>query len=449
MLRTLFVLAIAAVGFIYAFQGALYGLLFYLWIAYFRPEQWVWDADLVASLNLSYVVGVCALVATIFSRTRWQLNLRVALLALFLGHTFLSTMLGLHPGYAWPFWVEFLKTAVVSYLIVVLVTDAANLRLVLLIIALSLGLEAAKQGWAEIVLHPGSPNLNPLPMLGDNNGVAVGMLMLVPVLTALAATARTKYERLFHQFLALGVLYRGIVTYSRGGFLACGALALYYLIRSPKRLPALAGLLVGALVILPVLPDAFWERMGTIRPPELETTAGATATGDETSALGRLHFWSVAVSMADDKPLLGVGFNSFNKAYDRYDDRNGEFGAGRSVHSAWFGLLAELGYPGLLLFLSQFVLAFRSCWRARAAARLGPEHAHLRHYAFAIEAGLIAFAVGGTFLPVQYMEMVWHFFAVAIALDIIARSALAAADANRRMIAARHARVSPVIAVAS
>jgi len=446
MLRTLFVLAIAAVGFIYAFQGALYGLLFYLWLAYFRPEQWVWDANLIASLNLSYIAGICTLIAAIFSRTRWQINLRVLLLVLFLGHTFMSTMLGLAPDYAWPFWVEFLKAAVVSYLIVVLVTDAVSLRLVLLIIALSLGLEAAKQGWAEIVRHPGAPNMNPLPMLGDNNGVAVGMLMLVPVLTALAATARTKYERLFHRFLALGVLYRGIVTYSRGGFLACVALALCYLIRSPKRLPALAGLLVGAMVILPVLPDAFWERMSTIRPPDAEAaTTEATASGDETSALARLHFWHVAVRMANDRPLVGVGFNSFNQTYDRYDDHDGEFGRGRSVHSAWFGLLAELGYPGLLLFLAQLVLAFLGCWRARAAARLGPDYAHLRHFAFAIEGGLVVFVVGGSFLPVQYLEMVWHFFAISIVLDILARNAFAAADADRRTLAAR----SPAMAVAS
>jgi probable O-glycosylation ligase (exosortase A-associated) len=445
MLRTLFVLAIVVVGFMYAFQGALYGLLFYLWIAYFRPEQWVWDPDLVASLNLSYVVGVCALVATVFSRTRWQMNLRVALLALFLAHAFVSTMVGLSPAYAWPFWIEFLKAAVVSYLIVVLVTDVVSMRLVLLVIAMSLGLEAAKQGWAEIVRHPGAPNFNPLPMLGDNNGVAVGMLMLVPVLTALAATARTKFERWLHWFLAAGVLYRGIVTYSRGGFLAAAALGLFYLIRSPKRLSAVAGMLLALLIIVPVLPDAFWQRMSTIKPPDTETSA--VASDDESSAISRMHFWSVAITMADDRPLFGVGFNSFNKTYDRYD-RSGEFGSGRSVHSAWFGLLSELGYPGLLLFLGMFGLAVRSCWRARAAARIGPEHAALAHFAFAIEAGLIAFAVAGSFLPVQYMEMIWHFFALSMALDVMARAALDSETARQRMLLARP-RFAPAVAVTS
>ena len=43
MLRTIFVLGIAAIGFRYAMKSAFYSLLFYLWIAYFRPENWVWD----------------------------------------------------------------------------------------------------------------------------------------------------------------------------------------------------------------------------------------------------------------------------------------------------------------------------------------------------------------------------------------------------------------------
>ena len=153
----------------------------------------------------------------------------------------------------------------------------------LLTIAISLGLESAKQGWVELIIHPGSPNLiTPLPMLGDNNGVAVGMLMLVPILTVLASTATTQYERLFLRFMAFGVLYRGIVTYSRGGFLAAAALALFYILRSRRRLPALAGVLIATLLVLPVLPDTFWQRMSTIQAPN-----NRTAPSSETSLRAR------------------------------------------------------------------------------------------------------------------------------------------------------------------
>jgi hypothetical protein len=65
---------------------------------------------------------------------------------------------------------------------VVLADDVKKFRLVLLTISVSLGFEATKQGWAELLIRPGAPNMNTLPLLGDNNGVAVGILMLVPLL---------------------------------------------------------------------------------------------------------------------------------------------------------------------------------------------------------------------------------------------------------------------------
>jgi probable O-glycosylation ligase (exosortase A-associated) len=377
----------------------------------------------------------------VVSRTRWQLNLRVVLLALFLAHTFASAWLGIVPDSALPIWVDFLKTIVISYLIITLVTDASHFRLVLMVIALSLGLEAAKQGWVSMLLAPGQRNDNPLPMLGDNNGVAIGMLMLVPVLTSLAAMAHSRYERLLWRFLALGVLYRAIATYSRGAFLACGALALFYILRSQKRLPALAGVLVATLLVAPILPSEFWDRMNTIAPPNEAT--------EDLSTAGRVHFWKVAVDMAADQPLLGVGYNSFNWAYDRYDDLNGKYGRARSVHSVWFGLLAELGFPGLLLFIALLVLAFRACWRGRAAAKLGPEFANLRHFAFALEGSLVAFIVGGTFLPFQYTEMLWHFLALTITLDIIARNAFASAAVSVPIAPTSAAGLRHPVAVAS
>ena len=417
MLRTLFVLTLAAIGVTYAFQGPLFGLLFYLWVAYFRPEQWVWDGSVVSSLSLSYVAGLFTLVGAIFWRTRWRMNIRIALLGLFLLQTLLSTAFAIHSDYAWPYWFEFFKAIVISYFIVVLADDTDRFRLVMLVIALSLGAEAAKQGWVELIRHPGARNDNPLPMLGDNNGVAVGMLMLVPILTTLASTATTQWERAAHRFIAFGVLYRAICTYSRGGFLACAAIGLIYVFRGQKRLTTAIVMVVFVTVVTPVLPAEFWSRMRTITTPD-------DVQEDDTSALGRLHFWNVAVAMANANPLIGVGHNSFNVIYDSYDDTNGAFGRGRSVHSSWFGILAELGYTGLLLFIAQLALAFHACSRARRAARVSAEHAHLAKFAFGIEAAMVAFVVGGTFLPFHYTEMLWHFIGLSIALDILARTAL-------------------------
>jgi len=279
------------------------------------------------------------------------------------------------------------------------------------VIALSLGFEGAKQGWAQLFLNPGAQNDNGIPFLGDNNLVAVGMLMLLPVTAALGRTASTRWGRLFFYLLSIGVLYRALSTYSRGGFLTCAAVGLMYWWRSPFKLrTAIAGLLAIAIV-LPALPPAFWTRMSTI-----------TAEGDyrDPSTVGRLHFWNVAVSMANAHPVLGVGFNSYQAAYDGYDTSDSQFGTARSVHSAWLGVLAELGYPGLLLYLSIVGLSFASCHRVRRMAARGEIPHELGRYAVGLESALVAFAVGGSFVPFQYYEMLWHYFALTMALEAVA-----------------------------
>src|SRR5262249_13770112 len=148
---------------------------------------------------------------------------------------------------------------------------------------------------------------------------------------------------------------------------------------------ACLALAVACLMIAPVMPTQFWNRMKTINEAR------------DVSALGRRHFWQVAVAMANENPLLGVGHDAYNASYDGYDSSHGDFGSARSVHSIWFGTFAELGYPGLILFVTQLLLAFRAAARARAAARSDPANAHLGHYAFGLEGALVAFVVGGSF----------------------------------------------------
>jgi hypothetical protein len=41
MLRTLFVVLLITGGVNYSLQGPFYALLFYIWKAYLRPEDWV------------------------------------------------------------------------------------------------------------------------------------------------------------------------------------------------------------------------------------------------------------------------------------------------------------------------------------------------------------------------------------------------------------------------
>lgn len=409
MFRTLFVVVILAAGWGFALQSPLYAACLYLWIAYFRPESWAWS-DIFTTLNLSYIAGVYLVIRTALSGTRLRLDWRAALLFIFLAHALLSSLFGLHPEYSLSYWREFSKTIIVSYVLTLLIQTPSDLRLVLTVIVLSLGFEAGKQGWAQMVLNPGAPNLNPVPFLGDNNLVAVGMAMMLPLVTALGATT-TGWRKRGFQFLSIGVLYRALSTYSRGGFLSIGAVGAIYFWRSPHKLKTAAAVLVATLLVVPVLPQQFWDRMATITAPAGER---------DDSQQSRLHFWRVAVAMANDRPWLGVGHKGYEPAYNQYDWTEGKFLTNRAVHSAWFGVLADLGYPGLLIFLAVTFSSLLACRRVRRWSRRGELPGPLGHYAIGLETSMVAFMVGGSFVSFHYNEMLWHFFALTMALERVA-----------------------------
>jgi putative inorganic carbon (HCO3(-)) transporter len=428
MLRTTFVLLIIAMGMPTALRDAFGALLLYIFVAYFRPDYWVWNADFVQSLNLSLLSGIYLLGRSLVSGTRLRFDLRSTLLFLLVALSLMSTLTSTRDDYAFPFWTNFAKTIIVSYLISVLVTNLVQFRTVVLVMCYSLCFEAAHQGWFGLILNPGGHNDNRMIMLGDNNAVAVGMMMMVPLFIALARTSEHWWEKWLHYFMMVGVAYRGISTYSRGGFLAAATVTLIYVSRSDRKLRSAVAAVVVAGALLSVLPEDFWIRMSTI--PTSQEMVEEVAEGNEeadVSLRGRLHFWRVAIDMAVANPMFGVGLNAYSRLYNQYDFSGGLYGGRRSVHSIWFGILSELGIPSFLLFLMMLALAVGACGGIARQSRKGELPRDFYYFAVAVQTGFAALIVGATFLPFQYTEILWHFVGLSMALRAVAMEAATAA----------------------
>lgn len=414
-MRNLFVFLIIGTGIAFSFRGAFHVLLFYLWNAYFRPEMWTWST-LVQSLRLSLGIGLVLLVSCLFSSERFRGGVGPKLLLLFGVQMLASTALSDYSTFLWAQWIEVFKTLVITYLIATLITTEERLRLTFAVIALSLAFEGAKQAWAQMIFSPGARNTNEWVMLGDNNGVAIGMLMLVPMFLALIQTTPQKAWRTIGWMFTIGVTYRAISTYSRGAFLAAIVLALFIAARSKKRLRALVGVGLACWGIYSIMPATYWNRVDTIQ------------TAADTSEAPRIGFWLIGLEMAHDNPVFGVGLNAYRYKFAEYDPNDGAYGSGRDIHSSWFGLLADLGYPGLTLFV---LLIGRTVWtggRARKLARSDPSAAGLAAYGTALQGQLLVFAIGATFISIQYKEFIWHVLGLGMALEYLVAEKMAGRD---------------------
>ena len=209
-------------------------------------------------------------------------------------------------------------------------------------------------------------------------------------------------------FLMLGVLF---LTKSRGGWIAAAVVVLVMLVR---RWRYLLGLIPILLVGLGVLG---WR--GELKGLLDAVSSGGAVSGWE----GRIEIWSRALYMIGDFALTGIGMGTFNKVANALYPF---FLAGPDAevphaHNLLLQVAVDLGYPGLIAFVSILLVAFWCGLRSvRHYERRGDRA--LAGVAWAGMAGLIgmlvhglvdatAWAIGrGAFIP-------WAIIGVLVALN--------------------------------
>ncbi len=216
--------------------------------------------------------------------------------------------------------------------------------------------------------------------------------------------------------LAVGLTRSG----SRGGFLALLAVVAFFLlgfttIRARSRV---VGLVVVLAVVFTTASDRYWTQMQTILNPDRDYNVAS----DE----GRIRVWERGLDYLAGRPVLGVGISNFQVAEGTIAPkaRLRERGLGvrwQAAHNSFIQVGAELGTPGLLLFIALFATAFASLRRvARHARGAEPPAADVSRLAQTLMAALVGFVVGAFFLSLAYTDMLYTLAALAVGLRKVA-----------------------------
>jgi len=219
----------------------------------------------------------------------------------------------------------------------------------------------------------------------------------------------TKFQRLL-LLAAIALMIVGIIkSASRGGFLGLIVISVFLLIRSSKqaRKYAIIAILGGVIMFAIAAPAAYWARINTI----------FTLKNDYNMTLqtGRVMVWQNGLKMIAAYPLTGVGISCFNIAHADFSGTNINI----SPHNSFLQIAAELGIPGLLLFL---VIIFTSIVAARRMRRLTREGRIPQEFwwlAAAIEISFIGFIVSASLLTHAYSPI--FCFLTGISASLVAR----------------------------
>ncbi|WP_206064535.1 O-antigen ligase family protein [Neptunomonas sp. XY-337] len=245
-------------------------------------------------------------------------------------------------------------------------------------------------------------------MLGDPNDLS--LVLLFPAAFALAVLLTPNIGRLWKMLGLVGfivVVCAIIATQSRGGLLGICAVSGVYAWRRVENKALLITAGVAALSVLFVLAGVSDRASG-----------GAHEEGIDESAMGRIYAWQAAFGMALHHPLTGVGINNFISNYFEYSPHWD--GQNHAVHSTWFGVMAETGLLGLMLFITLIIQILRIGMKSVTYFKPQPDRTYsptLYACAQSVEAGLAGFCVSGTFLTMGFTWPIYILLSLAIALS--------------------------------
>jgi len=252
-------------------------------------------------------------------------------------------------------------------------------------------------------------------VLGDPNDLSLVLLFPISFCLALVFSVRPKvYNQAIGIFGFCIILAAIIATQSRGGLLGVVAVAgtfLYTRIRSKSLFIGISLVGVSLLFIFAGISD--------------RSSGGASESGVDESAMGRLYAWEAAFFMALKHPFLGVGIDNFFSNYFFYSPHWD--GKNHAVHSTWFGVLAETGFLGFSIF---FLLLIKTLKNILLSGRLIAANNAFNSYDMqgvsvmskALLAGFFGFVVSGTFLTQGFTWPIYIIFALSIATLRFTRS---------------------------
>ncbi len=393
------------------------GIVVWCWLGFMNPHRLM--HGFAPDMHFSQLVAIATLAGLPFTGSRYRLPLtrEVVLLLAFWGVTVLSTFLtAIHPPEARHHFLQVTKILVMNvFLVVILFQERRKIFVLLGVMALSLGVYAVTGAAWALATGSSQPIYGPPnSQIYDTNNLAGALVLLLPLVAFLHRHTSWNLVR----FLLAGTFVANALaiqaTFSRAGLIGAFVVGVGLLL---SRYFKLLGLAAGVLLLLFVghrVPSMWTSRMATI------TTVRQTATTDA-SAIVRLHAWYVAWRLGCDHPWLGAGYLPFApEVYEKYIPGYSDY---HYAHNIFLQVFAEHGVPGLLLYGALLVCTLLTLQRIATQPRHGPDDEWLSDAARAVQLALVGYATVSMFHCLSYTDLLFQCVALAIVLDVVARSA--------------------------
>lgn len=408
---------LCAIALVHPYVGA----LTWTWISLMSPHRLTWDTY---DFPFAQCVAIATFIGIIFTKDPKKLpinDITLGILA-FGAWICVTTVFAFYPELCMEMLKKVLKILVMTLVAIAVLRTRKHIDLLVWVIVGSLGFFGVKGGIFTIV-KGGTERVwgPPGTFVEGNNELALALVMTIPLMRYLQLQSKNTWVVYLLWAMMLLSAVAALGTHSRGGLVAIAAMGGFLWIKSRKKLALGVAIAIMIGAVLNFAPENWFKRMETIRSYE-----------EDSSAMGRINSWGMALNLAKDRPIVGGGFEIYNQElFSRYSPNKNE--VPRAAHSIYFQTLGQHGYAGLLLFLLLGVVTWRAGTMIQRNAQHGSELAWVNDLASMIHVSMIGFAVGGAFLSLAYFDLPYY----EAVLMCVAREIVKEAKKNQVAAAAR------------
>lgn len=381
-------------------------ILTYLLFEYVRPQN-IYEP--LQGPPYARAVVILALFSFVIERRKVRFGMPEILLAVFTIVVLASSIGAFYPGTSYARLSVYFSWVII-YLLIANGVDTEERFLVFMLCFLLYSFKMSQFGtrsWAMDGFVFREWGTTGAPGFFRNSGeFGIQMCIFLPLMVAFIQALGNEWPR-WMRWVAWGVAgtaVTGIVaSSSRGAVLGLAAVALWVLVKSRRKIRALATVIVLAGVV-------YW-----ITPPAQK--ARFQAMGDDPTSVSRSTYWKHGLEIMQDNPVHGIGYSNWAE----YHAAN--YGSPALPHNIFIEAGAELGYTGLFAFVALIVCSFFINRNTRQLAARRPDGAGRFAFfmAHGLDGAMVGFVVTGFFVTVLYYPFFWINLAMTVALNNAAR----------------------------
>ena len=377
------------------------GVMNWTWLSIMNPHRYAWGFSYDAPL--ASIAAGSTLLSLLFTKERASpfKGVPVVWLSVFTIWMTLSWVFGLDTKGDYAQWDKVIKIYLMTFVALSLLNTKYHIMAFTWVTIGSLAFLAAKGG-VFTVLTGGSYRVwGPAgSFIADNNHFALATIITIPMLRFLQLQLEEGWKRHVMTVIMLLCVAAAVGSHSRGALLALMAMGGVFWLRSPRRGMVGMVMLFSIPFILLMMPEEWWARMQTIGDYQ-----------EDTSAMGRIHAWLVAIEVAKDY-LFGAGMSYQHVVlFQMYSD----FSYGViAAHSIYFQILGNHGFIGLFIYMMIWVTTYRYATWLRRNAIQNPETQWAAELGAMVQVSIVGFLVGGAFLSMPYFDLPYNLMVVVV-----------------------------------